>query len=324
MARPGVVRGAGGGSGRPHGDRRRRHADLRDVAPPSGAAARSDGLGPAGACPRRLRNARARRHCVRTGRRRDQRLRLHGRRDRSGGDRTRRLRRALLPARPEAARAARAAPAAPAPRASGASRLRGGARLPPQAAAAARGLRSHPGGAGRARPRDLALRPRGRRRAVSPPVLRHGAAPLPRRADPVHGERARGAGVAVRRVPRRARRPGEPGARHRAPLLPPVDRPGGAGRADPRGRGGAAPCSSAGRAGAAAVAAQRVAALRRHRPRAPLRRERRLRARGRPGHGLDRRPPRLELPLRRRRAGRAGLRGRPLPPAPARRDGPPR
>ena len=79
----------------------------------------------------------------------------------------------------------------------------------------------------------------GRRRPLAAAVLRDGAAALPRHARAVHGERARGARVVLRLVPRRARRRRRPRVRDGLPVLRRDDRAGAARRRDRR-LGGAA------------------------------------------------------------------------------------
>src|SRR5919197_677366 len=103
---------------------------------------------------------------------------------------------------------------APAPRC-----LRGDPLLPRASGALGGRLLAHcrhPGGAGAG---DLVRREGGRRRPLAAAVLRHGAAPLPRPARPVLGERDRRARVVLRQLPGQSRRRRGQGVRDRLPLL---------------------------------------------------------------------------------------------------------
>ena len=148
-------------------------------------------------------------------------------------DRRRRLCALLAPG----ARAARAhaAAAAPAPaRAAAARRLRGHPRLPRPRAAADRRDDPDARRPGRARAGDLADRQGRRRRPLAAPVLRDGAAALPRHARAVHDQRAGRARGVLRQLPRPARRQRRPRLRDRLPLLRRHDRARAARRGDPR------------------------------------------------------------------------------------------
>ena len=128
-------------------------------------------------------------------------------------------------AAPDDARAA-AAPA----RAAGAGGLRRRARVPRPQRSPARAVRVHRRDPGRAGARDLGDGEVGRDRPLAAPLLRDGAALLPRPARPVHAQRLRRAGGVLRQLPRRRRRRCRPGLRRRLPLLPRHRRDGAARR----------------------------------------------------------------------------------------------